>query len=95
MSIRSYKKDKGWFYRSRKSKQKKKKRKKKKEKFRSNLSETTRGKWKHKSEEQKSRINLLKMFCKARESVIKLFDNYTKIVTNTRYEAKHGEGFEI
>ena len=35
------------------------------------------------------------MFCKARENVIKLFDNYTKIVTNTRYEAKHGKGFEI
>ena len=32
------------------------------EKFRSNLSETTRGKWEHKSEEQKSIINNLKMF---------------------------------
>ena len=95
MSIRSYKKDKGCFYRSRKSKQKKKKRKKKKEKFRSNLGETKRGKWKHKSEEQKSRINLLKMFYKARENIIKLFDNYTKIVSNTTYEGKHGKGFKI
>ena len=36
-----------------------------------------------------------KMFYKARENVVKLFDNYTKIVSDTRYEAKHGKGFKI
>ena len=35
------------------------------------------------------------MFCKARENIIKLFDNYTKIVSNTTYEGKHGKGFKI
>ena len=50
-----YKKHSRWHYRSRKSKKKKKK------KFRSKLSETTRRKWRHKSEEKKI---ILKSFTK-------------------------------
>ena len=63
MSIRSYKKNKGWLYRSRKNK-------KNQQKFRSNLSKTTRGEWEHKSEEQKNTINKLRMFYKAREKLL-------------------------
>ena len=37
------------------------------EKFRSNISETTRGKWENKLEEQKNTTNNLKMFYKVRE----------------------------
>ena len=72
-----------------------KKQKKIKNKFRTNLRETTRGKWDHKSEEQKGTINNLKMFYKAREKVIKLFDYYTTIVSKAKYEAKHGKGLKI
>ena len=39
------------------------------EKFRSNLSQTTRRKWEHKSEEQKNTINNNKFFYKAREKL--------------------------
>ena len=58
------------------------------EKFKSNLNETIIGKWEHKSEEQKNAINNPKMFYKAREKVITLFDDYTK----AKYEVKHGKG---
>ena len=56
------------------------------EKFKSNLNETIRGKWEHKSEEQKNTINSLKMFYKARGKVKKLFDDYTKAIIS---KAKH------
>ena len=88
MSIRSYKKNKGCLYRSRKNK-------KNQQKFRSNLSKTTRGEWEHKSEEQKNTINKLRMFCKAREKVITLFDDYTAIVCKAKYKAKHGKRLKI
>ena len=58
----SYKKDKGWFYRYRKSKKKSKK-------LKSNLNETKRRKREHKSEEQENKINNRKKFYKAREKL--------------------------
>ena len=39
--------------------------------------------------------NSLKMFYKAREKIITLFDDYTTIVSKTKYEAKHGKGLKI
>ena len=63
-----------------------------KEKFKSNLNETITGKWEHKSEEHKNTINNLKMFYKAREKVITLFEDYITIVSKAKYEAKHGKG---
>ena len=68
------------------------KQKKNQEIFRSNISETTRGKWEHKSEEQKSTINNLKTFYNTREKVIKLFD--TTIFSMAKYEAKHRKGLK-
>ena len=65
------------------------------EKFKSNLNEAITGKWEHKSEEQKNTINNPKMFYKAREKVITLFDDYTTIVSNAKYEAKHGKGHTL
>ena len=35
------------------------------------------------------------MFYKAREKIITLFDDYTTIVSKTKYEAKHGKGLKI
>ena len=65
------------------------------EEFRLNLGETTKRKWDHKSEEQKSTMNRIKVFYKAREKIIKLFDDYTTILCKTKYETKRVEGFKI
>ena len=54
------------------------------EKFRSHLNKKKWGKWKRKSEEQKNAMNNLKVFYKAGEKVIKLFDDYTAIFTNAK-----------
>ena len=35
------------------------------------------------------------MFYKAREKVIKLFDDYTRIASKAKYEAKHGKRLKI
>ena len=35
------------------------------------------------------------MFYKARKKIIKLFDDYTKIVSKAKFNAKHGEGLKI
>ena len=61
------------------------------QKFKSNLNETARGKWVHKSEEQKNTTKNFKMFYKAKEKVITLFDDYTTVVSKTKYESKHGK----
>ena len=89
MFNRFYEKDKQWCYRSRKTQRKSKK------KFRSNLIDSERGKWEHKSEEQKSIINNLKTFHKTKKKVMKLFDDYTTILSKVKYEAKHGKGLKI
>ena len=47
-------------------------------------------KWEHKSEEQKSTIKNFKMFYKAQEKFIKLFDGYSTILAETKYKATHG-----
>ena len=35
------------------------------------------------------------MFYKAKEEVVKLFDDYTTIVSKTKYEAKYEKGLKI
>ena len=35
------------------------------------------------------------MFYKAREKVIKLFYDYTTIVSKVKFEAKHGQGLKL
>ena len=64
-------------------------------KYKSNLIETWRGKWKYKPEEQESTKENLNMFFEAREKVIKFFDNYATILSKAKYEAKYGKGFKI
>ena len=54
----------------------------------------TRRKWDRKSGEQESIINNLKMFYNARGKAIKLFDDYTVIVSEAKYKAKHEEGLK-
>ena len=48
-----------------------------------------------KSENQKSAINNIKTLYKSRERVIKLFDDYSRIVSEAKYRTKHGEGLKI
>ena len=35
------------------------------------------------------------MFYKAKEEVVKLFDDFTVIVSKAKYEAKYGKGLKI
>ena len=35
------------------------------------------------------------MLYKSREKVVKLFNNYSKVVSDTQYKPIHGEGIEI
>ena len=65
------------------------------EKIKSNLKERIGVKWEDKSEKQKNNVNSLEMLYKAKEKVIKLFDDYTTIISNAKYEAKKGEGLTI
>ena len=43
-----------------------------------------------KSKDQKSAINNIKTLCKSREKVIKLFDDYSRIVSAAKYKTKYG-----
>ena len=47
------------------------------------------------SEDQKSAISITKTLYKSRGKVIGLFDNYSRIVSEAIYKAKHGEGLKI
>ena len=48
-----------------------------------------------KSEEQKSAIKNIKTFYESREKVFKLFNDYSKIVSEAKYKTKYGEGLKI
>ena len=52
------------------------------EKIKSNLKERIMAEWEHKSEEQKNNKNNLEMFYQTKEKVMKLFDDYTTIISN-------------
>ena len=62
----------------------------KKKKKKSDLNEIVTEKWEHKSEEQKGVIKNIKILCESREKVIRLFNDYSKISSMCKYEAKHG-----
>ena len=51
------------------------------EKFKSDINEIVRGKWEHKSEEQRSAINNVKIFYEAQQKVINLFDIHSRRVS--------------
>ena len=48
-----------------------------------------------KSEDQKSVINNIKTLYESQEKVIRLFNDYSRIVTEAKYRTKHGEGLKI
>ena len=48
-----------------------------------------------KSEDQKSVINNIKTLYESQEKVIRLFNDYSRIVTEAKYRTKNGEGLKI
>ena len=58
--------------------------------FKSNLNERSRGR--NKSEEQKMPLRNIKLFYESRESVIKLFNDSSSIVSQTKYKKIYGKG---
>ena len=61
--------------------------------YKSNLNEISRGR--HKSKEQKSALKNIKLLSESREAVIKLFNDYSSIVSEAKYKSIHGEGLKI
>ena len=59
--------------------------------FKSNLNEISRAR--NKSEEQKSAIENIKLLYEAREAFIKLFKDYSSIISEVKYKAIHGKEF--
>ena len=55
--------------------------------LRSDLNEKTKGKWEHKSEEQKSVIENVKMFYKGRENVIKFYNGFSLMISMAKYSS--------
>ena len=58
--------------------------------FKSNLNELSRGR--NKSEEQKLALKNIILLYISREAVIKLFNGYSSIVSETKYKTTHGKG---
>ena len=59
--------------------------------FKSNLNEISRAR--NKSEEQKSAIENIKLLYGAREAFIKLFKDYSSIISEVKYKTIHGKEF--
>ena len=65
----------------------------KKKKLKSNINEISVGC--KKSEDQKSTIKNIKTLYESQEEVIKLFDDYSRIVSEAKYRTKYGESLKI
>ena len=62
-------------------------------KFKSEIKEIVIGS--KKSEDQKSEMNNIKAIYESRKKVIKLFDDYSRTISEAMYRTKHGEGLKI
>ena len=58
--------------------------------FKSNLNKISRGI--HKPKEQKSALENIKLLYESREAVIKLFNDYSSVVSEAKYKSIHVEG---
>ena len=61
--------------------------------FKSNLNEISKGRFK--SKEQKSVLENIKLLCESRQAVIKLFNEYSSIVSEAKHKVKYEEGMKI
>ena len=57
------------------------------------LNQISRGRFK--SEEQQSALKNIKLLYKSRKVVIKLFNNYSSIISKAKYKTKCGERLKI
>ena len=58
--------------------------------FEPNLNEILKGR--HKSEEQKSALKNIKLLYESRETIMKLFTDYSSIVSEAKYKTIYGKG---
>ena len=63
--------------------------------FKSKLIEITTGNWKHKSKDELDAIKNIKNLYNSRDIVIKLYNDYAKIISEAMYEIKRGTGLKI
>ena len=61
--------------------------------FKTNLNEISKGRFK--SEEQESLLGNIKLLFESRQTVIKLFNKYSSIVSEAKYKTKYAEGLKI
>ena len=61
--------------------------------FKSNTNGMSRGRYK--SEEQKCALENIKLLQKSLKAVIKLFYDYSSVVSEVKYKPIHGEGLKI
>ena len=61
--------------------------------FKLNLNKISEGRFK--SEEEKNKFENNKLLYKSQEAVIKLFNDYSSIVSEAKYKSMYGEGFKI
>ena len=64
-------------------------------KFKSNLSEIEKGNKKHRSKDQKNALYNIEMLYKARDKVIRFFDDYSLMVSKAKLKATKGKGLKI
>ena len=64
-------------------------------KFKSNLSEIEKGNKKHRSKDQKNALYNIEMLYKARNKVIRFFDDYSLMVSKAKLKATKGKGLKI
>ena len=57
--------------------------------FKSNLNKISKGRYK--SEKQKSALKNIKLLYNSGEVVIKLFDDYSSVISEVKYKTKYGE----
>ena len=65
------------------------------EDFKSDLNEIIKGNKKHKSKEQRNSLYSIEMLDKARNSVIKFFDDYSSMVSEVKLKATKRTGLRI
>ena len=61
--------------------------------FKLNLNEILKGR--PESKEQKSALGNIKFLYESREAIIKLFNDYSSIVSETKFKSIHGQGLKI
>ena len=65
------------------------------EKFKSYLGEIKKGNKKHRSKVQKNTLYNIEMLYKARNEAIKFYDDYSSMMSETKYRATKGTGLKV